>query len=69
VGKAVQRQRNGTSRLSDKTRSGRPDTASDHNHQDRIEEVISGNRRKKKKSVSIGISKERVGHRIRVLGL
>jgi len=57
--------------LSDKTRSGRPVTASDQVHQDRVEELISGNRHIKQNeiSVALGISKERVGHIIGVLGL
>ena len=45
-------------------------TASDQRHQDRVEELISGNRRIKQKeiAVALGISKERVGHIIGVLG-
>ena len=45
-------------------------TASDQLHQDRVEELISGNRRIKQKetAVAFGISKERVGHIIGVLG-
>jgi len=35
--------------LSGKTRSGRPVTASDQLHQDRVEELIRGNRRIKQK--------------------
>jgi len=56
--------------LSNKTRSGRPVTASDQLHQDRVEELIRGNRRIKQKetAIAVGISKERVGHIIRVLG-
>jgi len=56
--------------LSHKTRSGRPVTASDQLHQDRVEELIRGNRRIKQKeiAVALGISKERVGHIIGVLG-
>jgi len=55
--------------LSDKTRSGRPVTASDQLNQDRIEELIHGNRRIKQKeiAVALGISKERVGYIIGVL--
>ena len=56
--------------MSDKTRSGRPVTASDQLQQDRVEELIRGNRRIKQKeaAISLGISKERVGHIIGVLG-
>jgi len=39
----------GQADLSDKTRSGRPVTASDQLQQDRVEELIRGNLRKKKK--------------------
>jgi len=39
----------GQAALSDKTRIGRPETASDQLHQDRIQELISGNRRIKQK--------------------
>jgi len=60
----------GQADLSDKTRSGRPVTASDQLHQDWVEELIRGNRRIKQKeiAVALGISKERVGHIIGVLG-
>jgi len=60
----------GQADLSDKTRSGRPATASDQLHQDRLEELIRENRRIKQKeiSVALGISKERVGYIICVLG-
>ena len=46
-------------------------TASDQLHQDLAEELIRGNRRIKQKeiAVALGISKERVGHIIGVLGL
>ena len=56
--------------LSDKTQSGRPVTASYQLHQDRVEELICGNRHIKQKeiAVALGISKERVGHIIDVLG-
>ena len=52
----------GQADLSDKTQSGRPETASD--------ELIRRNRRIKQKetAVALGISKERVGHIIGVLG-
>jgi len=55
--------------LSDKTRSGRPVSPSDQLHQDRVEELIRGNRRIKQKeiAVALGISKERVGHTVPVL--
>ena len=45
-------------------------TASDQLHQDRVEELIRGNRRMKQKeiAVALGVSKERVGHIIGVLG-
>jgi len=45
-------------------------TASDQLHQDHVEEMIHGNRRIKQKenAVALGISKERVGHIIGVLG-
>jgi len=45
-------------------------TASDQLHQDHVEELICGNRRIKQKEtvVALGISKERVGHIIGVLG-
>ena len=45
-------------------------TVSDQLHQDRTEELIRGNRRIKQKetAVALGISKERVGHIIGVLG-
>jgi len=44
--------------------------ASDQLHQDHIEELIRGNCRIKQKeiAVALGISKERVGHIIGVLG-
>ena len=56
--------------LSDKTRSGRPVTASDQLHQDCVEELICRNRciKQKEIAVALGISKERVGHIIGVLG-
>jgi len=56
--------------LSDKTRSGRPENASDQLHQGCVEELIRGNRRIKQKEIAIAleISKERVGHIIGVLG-
>ena len=59
----------GQADLSDKIRSGRPVTASDH-HQDHVEELIRGNLRIKQKeiTVALGISKERVGHITGVLG-
>jgi len=59
----------GQADLSDKTRSGRPVTASDQLHQGRIEELICRNRRIKQKetAIALGISKERVGHIIGVL--
>ena len=59
----------GQADLSDKTRSGRPVTVSDQLHQDRLEELIRGNRHIKQKetAVALGISKERVGHIIGVL--
>jgi len=45
-------------------------TGSDQLHQDRIEEVIRGNRciKQKEIAVALGISKERVGLIIGVLG-
>ena len=60
----------GQADLSDKTRSGRPVTASDQLHQDRVEELIRGYRGIKQKEIAfaLGISKERVGHIIGVLG-
>ena len=60
----------GQADLSDKTRSGRRVTASDQLPQDRAEELICGNRRIKQReiAVAVGISKERVGHIICVLG-
>jgi len=60
----------GQADLSDKTQSGRPVTASDHLHQDCIEELIHRNLCIKQKEIAIalGISKERVGHIIGVLG-
>jgi len=60
----------GQADLSDRTRSGRPVTASDQLHQDRVEEMTRGNRHIKQKeiAVALGISKERVGHIIGVLG-
>jgi len=59
----------GQADLSDKTRSGRPVTASVQLHQDRIEELIRGNRRIKQKetAIALAISKERVEHIIGVL--
>jgi len=59
----------GQADLSDKTRSGRPVTASDQLHQDHVEELILGNCRIKQKEIAIalGISKERVGHIIGLL--
>ena len=60
----------GQADLSDKTRSGRPVTASDQLHQDFVQELIRGNRRIKQKeiAVALGVSKARVGHIIGVLG-
>jgi len=60
----------GQADLSDKTRSGRPVTASDQFHQDHAEEVIGRNRhiQQKETAVALGIFKERVGHIIGVLG-
>jgi len=60
----------GQADLSDKTRSGRPVTASDQLNQHRVEELIRGNRRNKQKEICIalGISRVRVGHIIGVLG-
>ena len=60
----------GQADFSDKTQSGRPVAASDQLHQDRVEELISRNRHIKQKeiAVALGISKERVGHIIGVLG-
>jgi len=45
-------------------------SASDQLHQDRVEELIRGNHRIKQKeiAVALGISKERVGRNIAVLG-
>jgi len=56
--------------MSDKTRSGRPVTASDLFHQDRVEKLIRGNRGIKQNEIAVAlrISKERVGHIIGVLG-
>ena len=56
----------GQADLSDRTRSEGLGL-----HQDRVEELIRGNRRIKQKeiAVALGISKERVGHIIGVLGL
>jgi len=60
----------GQADLSDKTRSGRPVTESDHLHQDRVKKLIHRNHRieQKETAVALGISKERVGHIIGVLG-
>ena len=60
----------GQADLSDKTQSGRPVTASDQLHQDRVEEMILRNRciKQKEIAVALGISKERVGRIIGVLG-
>jgi len=60
----------GQADLSDKTQRGRPVTASDQLHQDRVEEMICGNRciKQKETAVTLGISKQRVGHIIGVLG-
>jgi len=51
----------GQADLSDKTRSGRLVTASDQLYQDRVEELIRGNRRIKQKeiAVALGISLRR----------
>ena len=43
----------GQADLSDKTRSGRPVTASDQLNQDRVEELIRGNRRIKQKRLPL----------------
>ena len=53
----------GQADLSDKTRSVRPVTASDQLHQDRVEELIRGNRRIKQKEIAaaLEISKEKSG--------
>jgi hypothetical protein len=45
----------GQADLSDKTRSGRPATASDQLHQDRVEKLIRGNRRVKQKEIAIAL--------------
>jgi len=45
----------GQADLSDKTRSGRPVTASDQFHQDGVEELIHGNRRIKQKEIAIAL--------------
>jgi len=60
----------GQADLSDKIRSVRPVTASDQLHEDRVEEMIRVNRRIKQNEIAVasGISKERVGHIIGVLG-
>jgi len=60
----------GQADLSDKTRSGRSVTASDQTHQDHVEELIHGNCHIKQKEIAIalGISKERVGYIVGVLG-
>ena len=59
----------GQADLSNKTRSGRPVTASDQLHEDPVEQLIGGNRCIKKKiAVAFGVSKERMGHVIGVLG-
>jgi len=57
----------GQADLSDKTRSGRPVSASDQLYEDHGER-IRGNRRMKQKetAVALGISRERVGH---IIGL
>jgi transposase len=53
----------GQADLSDKTRTGRPVTACDQLHQDRVEELIRGNCgiQQKEIAVALGIS-ERMGH-------
>jgi len=60
----------GQADLSDKTRSGRPVTASDQLHQNRVEELIREDSciKQKEIAVALGISKERVGHIIGILG-
>ena len=60
----------GQADLSDKSRSGSPVTASGQLNQDRVEELIRGNRRITQKEIAfaLGISKKRVGHVIGVLG-
>jgi len=60
----------GQAHLNDKMQSGRPVTASGQLHQDRVEELIGGNRfiKQKEIAVALGISKDRVGHVIGVLG-
>jgi len=45
----------GQTDLSDKTRSGRPVTASDQLHQYRVEELIRGNRRIKQKEIAVAL--------------
>jgi histone-lysine N-methyltransferase SETMAR len=56
--------------LNDKPRGGRPVTATDKSRQDRVDELIRENRRIKQKEIAeaLGISKERVGHIISILG-
>jgi hypothetical protein len=60
----------GKSDLNDKPRSGRPVTATDKSHQDRVDELIRENRRIEQKETgeALGIYKERVGHIISILG-
>ena len=59
----------GQTDLKDKTRSGRPVIASDQLHQDRIEETDPRkSSQQKEMAIALGISKERVGHIIGVLG-
>jgi plasmid maintenance system antidote protein VapI len=56
--------------LNDKPRSGRPITATDKSRQDRADELIRENRRIKQKEIAevLGISEERVGHIISIIG-
>jgi len=60
----------GQADLSDKTRSGRPVAESDHLHQDCVKKLICRIRciKQREIAVALGISKERVGHIIGVLG-
>jgi hypothetical protein len=50
--------------------SGRPVTATDKSHQDRVDELIRENHRIEQKEIAeaLGIYKERVGHIISILG-
>lgn len=56
--------------LCNQARSGRPENATDKSHQECVEETIweNGQIKQKDTAFKLGISKERVGHIVNLLG-